>query len=256
MRRRYCCYFSSFLFFLLAVSCGGYGQQLLYGRIEKRGTAELLPGVNVANISKQHYNTSDLGGNFRVLANPGDTLVFTSVGFEPDTLIVGGSNFSENHLVLLTQNIKSLPSVKIEGTDNYQLDSIQRRQDYAALLDQKHPVTVINEKRPGDNPGFSFSPLGYFSKKEKEKRKLKKRLAKEEQDYYVDSRFSPVRVAQLTHLTGDSLQEFLNRYRPSYSFCRGASNQDMLFYINDMLSVYRTPPPVKQNPGRTPKSQP
>jgi hypothetical protein len=97
----------------------------------------------------------------------------------------------------------------------------------------------MNEKRAADAPGLNFSPLGYFSKKEKEKRRLKKRLKQEEEDYYVDYKFSAARVGLLTGLKGDSLRMFMMRCRPTYAFCRNASNQDMFWYINDKLKLFR-----------------
>jgi hypothetical protein len=42
-----------------------------------------------------------------------------------------------------------------------------------------------------------------------------------------------------TRLTGDSLQLFLRRYRPSYKFCRKANSEDILLYINDKLVLFR-----------------
>jgi len=147
--------------------------------------------------------------------------------------------FDENFLVSLWPNVMRLQSVEVDESRNYQLDSMQRREEYSFILDKKHPVKLWNEKRSADGPGFSFSPIGYFSKKEKEKRRLKKKLQQEEEDYYVDSRFPVARVAQLTRLTGDSLRLFIYRYRPSYQFCRGATNQDIFLYINDKLKLFR-----------------
>jgi len=61
----------------------------------------------------------------------------------------------------------------------------------------------------------------------------------EDEEEYIDARFPRGRVAVLTKLTGDSLHQFMLRYRPSYKFCRSADNQAMLLYINDRLIVFR-----------------
>jgi hypothetical protein len=227
------------LLFFLAFSSAGFAQQELFGTIIRKGSKDILIGVNIANLSQKKYNTSDWGGNYKIPVMPGDTLVFTSAGYLPDTLVAVSWMFSERYLVFLAPNVVALPSVQIDETGNYRADSLERRDEYRALLDKVHPVVLVNEKRPGDDPGFSFSPFGYFSKTEKEKRKLKKRLKAEEEEYYVDSKFSPVRVTQFTGLKGDSLQIFMTRYRPTYKFCRGASSQDIFFYINDKLILFR-----------------
>jgi hypothetical protein len=68
---------------------------------------------------------------------------------------------------------------------------------------------------------------------------LKKRLRQEEEDYYIDNKFPRTKVAQLTGLRGDSLQQFMIRYRPTYQWCRTANAMDVLLYINDNLVLFR-----------------
>ena len=226
------------LFFLTICSCV-LAQQPLAGKVVKKGSAEILIGVTIANLSQGRHNVSDMGGNYKIAAKPGDTLLFSSAGYQTDTVIVAGYMFTESFLVPLEPHVVALQAVKVDELRNYQLDSIKRREEYSFILDKKHPVKLMNEKRNADGPGLSFSPIGYFSKRERQKRELKKRLRQEEEDYYIDSKFSLSRVSQLTRLSGDSLRIFMWRYRPSYKFCRSAGGQDMLFYINEKLKIYK-----------------
>ena len=230
------CYF---LFSFLILATDGFAQQKLSGKIIKKSSAEVLIGVTVVNLNGRRYTTSDNAGLFTISASPGDTVVFSSAGYLPDTAFVASYMFSENYLVPLSPNIAALPSFDVMEMGKYREDSIKRREEYAWLLNAKHPVKLMNEKRPKDEPGLNFSPLGYFSKREKQKRRLKRRLQQEEEDYYVDYKFSPARVGQLTGLKGDSLRTFMLRYRPAYAFCRNASNQDFFLYINDKLVLFK-----------------
>ena len=227
------------LLFIFAFSSIGFGQQELMGKIVKKGGTEILPGVTVINRSLGKSNISDMGGNYKILARTGDTILFSSAGYRPDTLVVRPYMLSESWLVDLSPNIVALASVNVEEESNYQFDSVKRRDEYRYLLDRKHPIKLMNEKRTNDAPGFNFSPFGYFSKTEKSKRRLQKRLLKEEEDYYIDYKFPPARVARLSQLKGDSLQLFLRLYRPSYAFCRKAKSEEMLLYINDKLVLFR-----------------
>ncbi len=227
------------LLFCIVFSSIGLAQQQLAGKVVKKGGTEILMGVSVINHTHQKGNVSDMGGNYKIAASVGDTILFSSAGYEPDTVVVASYMFAESWLVPLAPNVVALPYVNVEEQSNYQIDSIKRRDDYSWLLDKKHPVKLMNEKRPGDGPGFSFSPIGYFSKTEKNKRRLKKRLQQEEEDYYIDYKFPPARVARLSRLSGDSLQLFLRIYRPTYAFCRKSSPEDMLLYLNDKLKLFR-----------------
>lgn len=229
-----------FLFVLFPVA--GLAQRELTGKIRLLSTNEILSGVTVSNRSLGQHNVSDLGGNYRIAARPGDTLIVSSAGYLTDTLPVTESVFSagtDGYTIYLHEKVVALPSVQITEMNNYQKDSIQRHEDYAWLLNKKHPVKLLNEKRPGDGPGLSFSPIGYYSKDEVRKRRLKKRLRQEEEDYYIDYKFPRTKVAQLTGLKGDSLQQFMIRYRPTYQWCRDATAMDVLLYINDKLVLFR-----------------
>ena len=67
---------------------------------------------------------------------------------------------------------------------------------------------------------------------------MKKRLVREEEDHYVDYRYSRDYVAKLTHLQGDSLFRFMRDFRPSYDYCRKAATVDILVFINDSFKKF------------------
>jgi hypothetical protein len=224
---------------LSGICYAGHAQQKLGGKIVRKGSTEVLSGVSVINLNQKKYNVSDLGGNYKIPAIAGDTLLFSSAGYLTDTVIASPYMFLEEFLIALRPHIMALPSVRVDEATNYQIDSIKRREEYAFLLNKRHPIKLVNEKRLQDGPGFSFSPFGYFSSPEIRKRKLKKRLRREEEDYYVDYKFPRARVAQLTQLRGDSLQLFMVLYKPTYKFCRVANSEDMLLYISDRLKGFR-----------------
>jgi hypothetical protein len=181
-----------------------------------------------------------LGGNYKIPVSNGDTLIFSSAGYLADTLIVDPTLDFEDYTVYLNPNIIYLPFVVINEEGKYQLDSVNRRNEYNFLYGRKHPVKLWNEKRQEDGPGLSFSPIGYYSSNQVQQRRLKKRLAEEEEGYYIDYKFSVSRVAQLTRLKGDTLQLFMRKFRPSYQFCRTANAQDILFYVNEKFKLFKS----------------
>jgi len=224
----------------LLLSSSAVAQQALRGVIHKRGGNEVLIAVSVQNSTQKKFNQSDMGGNFRIAANPGDTLIFSSAGYNRDTTIVSAWMFKEpdGYLVYLQPNVVALTAVQVDEESNYRMDSIKRKEEYA-WLDQVHRVKLAGGKTFSDGVGVSFSPISYFHRQEAQRRKLRKRLAREEKDYYIDYKFPRALVARVTRLQGDSLWMFMNKYRPDYAFCRKASGEDMLLYINDQLKKYR-----------------
>jgi hypothetical protein len=224
---------------LFDLSYSASAQNLLYGKIYLIDSHEIIPEVNLKNLSNGKYAKSDQGGNFIIAAKEGDVIIFSSAGYLSDTVTLNYADLSVSLNIYLRPNVQILKDVEVDQMNKYVQDSIKRREDYAFLLNKKHPVKFMNEKRSGDQPGFSFSPIGYFSKSEKQKRELKKRINEEDEDEYIDIKFSESRVALLTRLTGDSLRIFMFTYRPSYSFCRKSNSMDMFLYINDKFVLFK-----------------
>ena len=125
----------------------------------------------------------------------------------------------------------------VGDASNYQKDSLKRREEYKWQY-PVHSRKLIGNESVAGGVGIVISPNDYFSKKETQRRRLRKRLKQEETDYYIDFRFPASYVERLTRLHGDSLRIFMYRYRPSYDFCRKASNEDILLYINEKLKKY------------------
>lgn len=217
---------------------GAAAQQEFGGKIFKQGSNEVLHSVSIENRSRHHYNLSDQGGNFRIQAAAGDTLFFSSAGYQSDTLVLRADMFTGEYRVYLEPKVVALPSFRVGGLSNYQLDSMERRRDYDWVYSRSGNSPLINNKRQGDGVGMSMN-LRTKSTQDRQIEKLKKRLVQEEEDYYIDSRFTREYVSRLTHLQGDSLQQFMVKYRPPYQFCRLATNTDILLWINDSIKKFR-----------------
>jgi hypothetical protein len=228
------------LFILVLLSTPAVSQQVLTGKVRQKTTDAILSSVTVVNHTQKKYNVSDAGGNYRIVANPGDTITFSSAGYHADTTCVSSSELADKdgYVIFLEPNLVELQSVLVGQRSNYQLDSIQRKEDYA-WLDQAHKVKLAGDQTPTDGVGIGFSPITYFSAEQKNQRQLRQRIKIEEKDYYVDSRFPSSYVSMVTGLKGDSLQHFMVTYRPTYKFCRWATNADILLYINEKLKLYQ-----------------
>jgi signal peptidase I len=225
--------------FLVLLSIPAVAQQVLTGKVRQKNTDAILASVTVVNHSQKKYNVSDAGGNYRIIANPGDTITFSSAGYHADTtyVVAGDLTDKDGYIVHLEPNLVELPKVLVGQLSNYQLDSIQRSEDNA-WLDKTHKVKLAGDQTPTDGVGIGFSPISYFSTEQRNLRQERQEVKEEEKDFYIDSRFPPSYVSMVTGLKGDSLQVFMVTYRPTYKFCRGATNEDILLYINEKLKLF------------------
>jgi len=119
----------------------------------------------------------------------------------------------------------------------YQTDSLKRREDYAEFYDRPKRE-LVSKTGPSNGVGIAFSPISFFSGKSKEKKTADELKYQDEQDY-INYAFSRKYVERMTNLHGDSLELFMFRYRPTYQFCRSATAEDMLHYVNDKLREFK-----------------
>lgn len=225
--------------FFLLLSFSGQAQQFLTGKIYKNESKEILVSVSIHNITHQHYDLSEENGSYRIQAMPGDRVIFSMVGYRVDTMVVTDNMLSGDYPVYLEPKAQTLQAVTVGSLSNYQLDSMARRNEYSWIYDHGNPPRLERDRKGADGVGVTIDLFRNASAADKQRERLKKRLVKEEQEYYVDFRYSREYIARLTHLQGDSLQKFVTLYRPSYDFCRKAAQVDILVFISDSFKKFK-----------------
>jgi hypothetical protein len=218
----------------------GNAQQFLTGKIYGKGSGDTLISVSIHNITSQRYDLSDEDGTYKIQALPGDHIAFSSVGYKTDTLTITASILTAACPIYLDIRPQTLQSVRVGEFSNYQLDSMDRHKEYSWVYDH-YNTPHIDPNRKGDGVGVQMNIFRNTSTSAKQREQLGKRLAKEEQEYYVDFRYNKDYVSRITHFKGDSLKAFMKKYRPSYDYCRKAATVDILVYINDCYKLYMKP---------------
>jgi len=213
-------------------------QQFLTGKIYKANSTEHLVSVSIHNITQQRYDLSEEDGSYRIQAAPGDHISFSSVGYKTDTITVTAALLTAAYPVYMDIRAQTLQSVRVGQFSNYQLDSMDRRKEYAWVYEHENTPHLARDRQGADGVGVTLNIFRNTSTAAKQRIRLSKRLEKEEEEYFVDSRYNKDYVTKITKLKGDSLADFMRRYRPSYDYCRKAANVDILVYINDSYKQY------------------
>lgn len=227
--------------YLLLFTLSGFSgltQQFLTGKVRKKEGMDTLTSVSIYNQTLRKHSLSDEQGNYRIEALPNDIVIFSSVGYYADTITVTGKMLGAEFPILMDLRPVALEAVTVGSLSNYQLDSLERRQVYGWIYGQQ-PQPVVERQRQGDGVGVELNVIPHGSSEVRQRLHLKKRILKEEEQHYVDYRFSADYVSRLTHLGGDSLKQFMVRYRPTYDFCRKAANIDILVYVNDSFRKFK-----------------
>ncbi|HEX5653724.1 MAG TPA: hypothetical protein VFX58_11660 [Chitinophagaceae bacterium] len=214
----------------------GNAQLRVSGRIYAGDTDTTLADVSIINTLSKTKSRSGGDGRYSIDAKEGDTLIFSAVGYSPDTVALAFYMLQLPLDINLAPKPLVLQEIRV-STRSYQADSLARRNYYSHIWDKRNSG-LTGGHTPGGF-GISLSPLSFFSRESKQKRQLKKRLAKYEEDAFIDQSFPMGWVQRITGLREDSLRLFMYRYRPSYSFCRKTDELGMIVYINDKLKEFR-----------------
>lgn len=134
--------------------------------------------------------------------------------------------------ISLQVNVPELKEVKIRPR-NYKQDSIQNREDYAKVFDYQKPGLKAVTPAYGAAAGFDINEIinMFRFKRNRSMLSFQKRLLLQEQEKFIDHRFSKALVRRLTGLDSADLADFMALYRPPYFFTLGAGDYDFHKYI-------------------------
>jgi CarboxypepD_reg-like domain len=253
-------YFLLGCFLSFAVVSRLSAQTYITGYVRNKVSMQPLAGVSISNSNLRFVTVTNEKGYFAIHAAPGNMIIFTSIGFEPDTLVVKTTGVPV--LVYLQPVNILLRSVTINAKNNpYKQDSINRYELFAPELGQqkqkivhsffKHPLKNLeNMISPGDKgpENISIPLLGvnldgiydHLSKKRKRTWEFQKMFQENEEQEYIQSRCPPDEITRLTGLQGDSLKDFLSEhFHPDYNFVRNATEYDLYSCLIDSVAAYR-----------------
>jgi hypothetical protein len=215
-----------------------YAQQKVSGKIYAATTDSVIKAVRIYNKNNGSSAYSAIDGSYSIAASQDDTIIFSNIGYTTDTVTVQFSMLLTQYDVTMRPKFVTLDLVKVTS-NSYSQDSLNRRNYYQYIYKKQPGITGFNT--PSYGFGIVLSPVSYLSREGRQKRALKKRLHKQEEDDYIDRSFPAALVGRVTGLKGDSLSLFMYGYRPSYAFCRKADRQQMLIYISTKLKEFRKP---------------
>jgi hypothetical protein len=136
--------------------------------------------------------------------------------------------------ISLQVSVPILREVKIK-LKNYRQDSLQNRIDYAKIFNYQKPKLKTVTPQYGVGAGFDLDEIinMFRFKRNRSIASFQKRLFIQEQDKFIEYRFSKALVRRLTQLDGNALDSFMRVFRPSFLFTKLAGDYDFQQYIKD-----------------------
>ena len=232
-------YFSlRFGFFIqFAASCFlanfAIGQIIVSGTVYDSTKLYSVSGVQVKSTSGA-FTTTDSMGIYHIQVTDKDSISFfyankPTTKFPVNTI----SNYNEFDVSLqvrVKEKYKALKEIVIFS--NYRKDSAENRLNYYKQFNYDKP-TIRSNYIPGSSAGVDLDELIniFRFRRNKQHLQFQKRLIEQEQDRYVDYRFSTKLLKRVTGLSETMLDKYKTEYRPSYEFITSVSEVEFYEYI-------------------------
>ncbi|MGN6533843.1 MAG: hypothetical protein ACTHK0_19030 [Ginsengibacter sp.] len=226
------------LYFLFQVFSPAHvsGQVMVSGNVYDSSKLYAIPDVTVFSTSGATTLT-DSTGTYHILVKERDSLSFFYNGKSTIKFPVKSiSNYTAFDISLRVK-VKDKEKYKLLNPvtvfmSSYQQDSLENRQEYAKIFGAEKPG-IHSTYDPGGVAGLDLDALvGMFQfRKNKQQSAFRSRLLQEEQENYIDYRFSSKTISRITGFKGDTLEQYKKMYRPSYFFVVNSSLAEFYQYI-------------------------
>lgn len=203
-----------------------------------------LDAVSVFTTSGRTTITDSVG-RFIILCNKKDSVWFSYINKNTQKYPVDTIRDFSDFTIALYVDAAWLPAVKVRNS-NYYMDSMQNRVDYAKVFNFKKPSIGIVSTSPsnyspgGLTAGFDLTELinMFRFRRNKQILSMQERLLKEEQDKYINHRFTKLLVKKLTNIDSSRLEDFMQLCRPSYDLLTTMNDIELGYYIEQCYKIY------------------
>ncbi|MEO6813336.1 MAG: hypothetical protein ABI172_05360 [Ginsengibacter sp.] len=229
-------FYSFFFLFILSIFCNNncFGQIIISGTVYDSTKLYVVPFVNVYSTSGTTTITDSLGA-YHLNVSENDSIDFFyggkyTVKF-PVKDVKNYNSFDISLRVKIKDKYKLLQGITV-FSNSYQRDSMENRVTYSKIFQRENP-TIRSNYEPGGPAGVDLDQLiGIFQfRKNKQNLAFQKRLVQDEQDRYIDYRFSAKTISRITGLKGDDLEKYRKMYRPNYFFVVNSNLTQFYEYI-------------------------
>jgi len=224
---------------LLAGTIAGHAQVIIRGKVFDMSRTIPLASVSVLS-SSGNGTTTDSTGSYTILVNDNDSIWFSYLNKPTPKFAVSSLDKFNGFDVSLHVPVTELKQVTVMPR-SYKRDSLQNRLDYAKAFDFKKPgISLSSPPNSGFGVGLDLDAfINMFNfRKNRRMAQFRQRLLREEEDKFIDHRFTKALVKKITGLSGPNQDEFMKKYRPSLEFTRYATDYEFDEYIKLAAQEY------------------
>ena len=216
-------------------------KRLIKGYVRDSITGVPITNAIISNETSKKLVTPDANGFFSITASRGDQILINAFNYNFDTIQATNRIPDTLHISLIRTN-ETLENVTVttttKGYNRYQLDSLRRREAFVSDMGGIGKMPAVS-KADNMGAGIGINLDAFSRKKTKDRNKAYNTFNYLERQTYIDYRFSPQTISQITGLKGDSLVSFMRKNTPTYDWLRQhPTNEDVLYYVNDKMKTF------------------
>jgi len=198
--------------------------QQLTGIITDREEDQPISGAFIDNSTRGRTAISDENGAYLIAAQPGDTIIFSMMGYDTVRITIPATLQSNMfRRISLQRSVFILDEVLVNSRYTpYQLDSIERRRTYSNELNWQKERSVMSPiSALADN----------ISRKSRMRWRFQRNFGKWEDEKFTATRYTPELVQSLTGLEGNDCYQFMAAYPMDPDYARVASDLEIQMWI-------------------------
>ncbi len=203
------------------------------------------PIESVIVFSGSYHTFTDSLGRYSINVKAKDSVWFSLFGKATQKYPIDTIEDLSNFNVMIHVTGFDLPEVRVRNS-YYRLDSLQNRLDYAKYFNYQAPGIRLSSGQQMLGPngltiGLDLDAIinMFRVKRNRNLQFLQKRLISQEQEKYIQYRFTKRFVIKITHLEGAELERFMNFCRPSYEVLGLLNDLELGYYIEKKLEEFK-----------------
>ena len=204
-----------------------------------------MPVESVMVFTKYSSTQTDSLGRYLITIQAKDSLTFSLFGKNTQKFALDQIEDQSNFNIMIHVTGFDLPEVRVRNS-YYRYDSIQNRMDYAKYFNYEPPGLKLSNQQNffgngGVTIGFDVNEIinMFRFKRNRNLQFLQNRLLRQEQEKYINYRFTKRFVQKLTKLDGIRLEVFMEYCKPSYPTLALLNDLELGYFIQQKFIQFK-----------------
>lgn len=203
----------------------------IQGEVFDAGTRAPMADVSIVNVHTDDGTLTDEQGRFTIAVAKGQLLELRKIGYKTLRVRIPDGSIPSYFKLEMHPGPIELPEFDLQARNkDWKRDSARYYELYKGAI----------EFEKLDGLDVIRHPFSALSKRNRQIWAFQKEYNYWEQQKFIDYTFNDKLINSITGLSGDSLNVYMTRFRPTYDFLRSVNEYTYYGYIKESVEFFRT----------------